>query len=153
MYKVRSINHMETTLIINDAENSECSAFLINHKSSSVSDTKHLLLESDLCGFRREPTIPKSGDNNNSTTTTTKIPSDSDSKPQSKKIDDATNNYSFLPYISGGAAIVCFICFIFFKCKNVGNDKYSRISEDQIELGELSDVSAEPAFRDYQEDD
>ena len=144
---------METTLIINDAENSECSAFSINHKSSTVSDTKHLLLGNSLCDFRREPIIPKSGNNNKTATTTTKIPSDGDSKPQSSKIDDATNNYSFLPYISGGAAIVCFICFVFLKCKNAANDKYSRISEDQIELGELSDVSAEPAFRDYGEDD
>ena len=152
MYKVRSENHMKTTLIISDPENSECSAFLINHKSSSISDTKHLLLESDLCNYHHESKILPSGDNKNSSNAKTIIPSDSDSKPQSKTINDAGFNYSLLPYISGGAAVVCFVCFIFFKCKNVGEDKYSRISEDQIELGELSDVSTEPAFRDYEED-
>ena len=152
MYKVRSENHMKTTLIISDPENSECSAFLINHKSSSISDTKHLLLENVLCNYHHESKILPSGDNKNSSNAKTKIPSDSDSKPQSKTINDAGFNYSLLPYISGGAAVVCFVCFIFFKCKNVGEDKYSRISEDQIELGELSDVSTEPAFRDYEED-
>ena len=177
-YEINDINGKNTFLVIRDKENFECAIYLIDHQRKVIGDVVHTSSGNKLCTeFVTETTAqPKQKDGDPDTSskskTTTDVPSSNNhnseksSSPSSGSSNndqptgatsenkDSTYNFVFttLPYISGALAGICLLCYAYLKCKeNDKTNKYSRVNEDQIELGEFQDTSAEPAFKDIPE--